>query len=598
MKRQEQKIENTWKLEDIYASQEAYDKDVALLKTQILEFTGYQGKIGDGPQALLEILKKREAMAEIMSRLIVYSNQHYHEDTGNAVYQKLVGEAQTLSVYFSQACAWMEPELLALAPEQLAQYFEKLPELEDYRRTITQVTRMRSHILDAATEQLLAKMEEVAEGPSNIFSMFNNADVRFADAVGADGKKHPLTIGSYISYVESSDRVLRKTAFENLYSVYAQYKNTVAALYQANAKQADFFAKQRGYADAREAELDANAIPVAVYDNLITAIHEKLPLMYRYVQLRSKMLGLSDLHLYDAYAPLVDMPKKTYSFEEAKEIVKRGLAPLGEDYIALLQEGFDNRWIDVYENEGKRTGAYSWGAYGTHPYVLLNYHGTLGDVFTLAHEMGHSLHTWHSNHTQPYRYASYRIFVAEVASTCNEALLIHDLLARTQDETEKKYLINYFLEQFRATMYRQTMFAEFERETHLAVSQGETLTAEGLYQTYLKLNQDYFGDGMTIDPEIGYEWERIPHFYTPFYVYQYATGFAAAIAISSKILAGEPGIVEKYKKFLSSGSSMDPIDLLKICGVDMSSPQPVLDALAVFEEYLQKMEQEIQKKEA
>ena len=291
------------------------------------------------------------------------------------------------------------------------------------------------------------------------------------------------------------------------------------------------------------------------------------------------------------------MPEKTYSFEEAKEIVKRGLAPLGEDYIALLQEGFDNRWIDVYENEGKRTGAYSWGAYGTHPYVLLNYHGRLGDVFTLAHEMGHSLHTWHSNHTQPYRYASYRIFVAEVASTCNEALLIHDLLGRTKDETEKKYLINYFLDQFKGTMYRQTMFAEFERTTHQAVSRGETLTAENLHETYLKLNQDYFGPAMTVDREIGYEWERIPHFYTPFYVYQYATGFAAAIAISSKILSGEPGIVEKYKKFLSSGSSMDPIDLLKICGVDMSSPQPVLDALGVFGEYLAKMEAEVSEEE-
>ena len=598
MKRQEQKIENTWKLEDIYASGEAYDKDVKALKEQIAEFSGYQGKISEGPEMLLEIMQKRDAMAEIMSRLIVYSNQRYHEDTGNAVYQKLAGEAQTLSVCFSQACAWVEPELLALDAQKLEQYFQELPELADYRRAVSQVTRMRRHILDAATEELLAKVEEVAEGPANIFSMFNNADVRFPDAIGEDQEKHPLTVGRYISYMEGKDRTLRKSAFQSLYSVYEQYKNTVSAMYQANAKQADFFAKQRHYGDAREAALDANAIPVAVYDNLITAIHEKLPLMHRYVELRKKMMGLSELHMYDVYAPLVEMPEKTYSFEEAKKIVKRGLAPLGEDYLALLQEGFDNRWIDVYENEGKRTGAYSWGAYGTHPYVLLNYHGTLGDVFTLAHEMGHSLHTWYSNHTQPYRYASYRIFVAEVASTCNEALLIHDLLGRTEDETEKKYLINYFLDQFKSTMYRQTMFAEFERETHGAVSRGETLTSEGLYETYLNLNRDYFGEAMIVDLEIGYEWERIPHFYTPFYVYQYATGFAAAIAISSKILAGEPGIVEKYKKFLSSGGSMDPIDLLKICGVDMSSPQPVKDALDVFGEYLSKMEAEVSKEEA
>ena len=307
------------------------------------------------------------------------------------------------------------------------------------------------------------------------------------------------------------------------------------------------------------------------------------------MELRTKLLGVETLHMYDNYVPMVDCPDQKYSFEEAKEIVLRGLAPLGADYQELLQKGFDGRWIDVYENEGKRTGAYSWGTYQSHPYVLLNYHGTLADVFTLAHEMGHSIHSWYSNHTQPYRYSGYRIFVAEVASTCNEALLIHDLLDRTEDETERRYLINYFLDQFKSTMFRQTMFAEFERDTHAAVQRGETLTSEALCSAYYELNRRYFGEAMEADEDIAFEWQRIPHFYTPFYVYQYATGFAAAIAISSKILSGEPGIVENYKRFLSGGSSMDPIDLLKLCGVDMSSPEPVERALDVFEEYLEKL---------
>ena len=356
-----------------------------------------------------------------------------------------------------------------------------------------------------------------------------------------------------------------------------------------NADREKMCIRDSHYDNAMQQALDASAIPVSVYENLIGTINRRLPAMYRYVELRKKLLGVETLHMYDNYVPMVDCPDQKYSFEEAKEIVLRGLAPLGADYQELLQKGFDGRWIDVYENEGKRTGAYSWGTYQSHPYVLLNYHGTLADVFTLAHEMGHSIHSWYSNHTQPYRYSGYRIFVAEVASTCNEALLIHDLLDRTEDAAERRYLINYFLDQFKSTMFRQTMFAEFERDTHAAVQCGETLTSEALCSAYYELNRRYFGEAMEADEDIAFEWQRIPHFYTPFYVYQYATGFAAAIAISSKILSGEPGIVENYKRFLSGGSSMDPIDLLKLCGVDMSSPEPVERALDVFEEYLEKL---------
>ena len=590
MKRYEQRLEDTWNMEDIYASQADYDADVRKLTEMAEQFKAYRGRLSEGADALLEVLKHYEAMRQTCERLNVYAGQRYHQDTGDAVYQKLSGEMQTLTSSVNQACAWLEPELLALPSEKLDAYFEENKELEGYRRQIEVITRAREHILDDKTEVLLSRMGEVAGAADHIYSMFNNADIRFPDAVDGAGAAHTLTIGRYISYLESQDRVLRKSAFESLYSVYRQYRNTVSAIYYANAKQADVMAKERKYEGAMEAALDANAIPVSVYKNLVKTINDRLPAMHRYVALRKKMLGVDELHMYDVYVPLVNRPEKEYSFEEAGQIVKRALAPLGEDYQALLQEGFDHRWIDRYENEGKRTGAYSWGPYGVHPYVLMNYHGSLSNVFTLAHEMGHSLHSWYSDHALPFRYAGYKIFVAEVASTCNEALMIHDLMDRTEDPEERSYLINYFLDKFRATMFRQAMFAEFEMNTHAAVQRGETLTADYLCKYYHELNQNYFGPDMVVDEDIAYEWERIPHFYTPFYVYQYSTGFAAAIAISSKILAGEPGIVEKYKKFLSSGCSMDPIDLLKLCDVDMSTPEPVCAALDVFEQYLDELE--------
>lgn len=390
--------------------------------------------------------------------------------------------------------------------------------------------------------------------------------------------------------MESRDRRVRKEAFTSLYATYKQNINTVAAMFDANARASAFFAKERHYESALEAALDDAEIPVEVYHKLIETVHENLNAMYDYVALRKKLLGVEELHMYDVYVPMVSGVEKKYTFEEAKALVLKGLAPLGEDYVKLLREGFANRWIDVYENEGKRTGAYSWGAYGVHPYVLLNFQGTLNHVFTLAHEMGHALHSHYSDLNQPYLYAGYKIFVAEVASTCNEALLIHYLLEKTEDKKEKAYLINYFLEQFKGTLFRQTMFAEFEMMTHDMVKEGKTLTADVLCETYRRLNEIYFGPDMVIDEEIAYEWARIPHFYTPFYVYQYATGFAAAIAISSRILKGEEGAVEDYKRFLSGGSSMSPIELLKLCKVDMTESRPVEEALNVFREYLKKLQ--------
>lgn len=589
MKRQEQRLEDTWNMQDLYATEELFCEDTALLEKIMEEFSGFEGTLSRSVEQAAAAMRLYENMNFTYEKLHVYANQKYHEDTANAKYQKMSGEMQILEARLGQSLAWFEPELLALPKELLNTYIES-DQMSDYRSFLSRIARKRAHVLDAQAEALMSRIGELGQAPANIYSMFNNADIRFPDVEDSEGKKHPLTHGMYISYMESKDRTLRKNAFEALHSSYRQFQNTLASIYYANAKQADFFAKEHHYENAMAAALDASAIPVSVYHNLIETMHRALPQMHRYVRLRKQYLDVPQLHMYDVYAPMVDRPEKTYSFGEAKEIVKRGLAPLGEDYLALLQEGFDNRWIDVYENDGKRTGAYSWGAYGTHPYVLLNYNDTLNNVFTLAHEMGHALHSWHSDHAQNYMNAGYRIFVAEVASTCNEALLIHDLMDRTQDVSEKKYLINYFVDQFKSTMFRQTMFAEFELITHGIVEKGGMLTAEQLCSIYLDLNKKYFGEDMISDPEIAYEWMRIPHFYTPFYVYQYATGFAAAIAISSKILAGESGIVEKYKKFLSGGCSQDPIDLLKICGVDMSAPEPVEAALEVFAEYLDKLE--------
>lgn len=593
MKRQEQCTENTWRLEDIYENEDLFSQDAERLDARMDEFAGLQGTLKDGSEALLKVMQLYEEMNQIFEKLYVYANQRNHEDTANAKYQKMSGEMNIVAARLSQVTAWLESEILELDEAVLRQEMELEPELKKYDWFLIQITRKKAHILDKEKEALMARVGELAQTPSNVFAMFNNADITFPEITDEKGEKRKLTVGTFISCMESKDRILRQHAFQALYGEYKQYINTLSAAYYGNAKQADFFAKERHYGNAMEEALDGSNIPVSVYQNLIETMKKRLPAMYRYVALRKKLLGYEELHMYDVYVPMVETPEKKYSFEEAKEIVKRALAPLGEDYQALLQKGFDNRWIDVYENEGKRTGAYSWGAYGTHPYVLLNYHGSLNDVFTLAHEMGHALHSWHSDYKQPYLYAGYKIFVAEVASTCNEALLISDLLKRTNDQTERRYLINYFLDQFKGTMYRQTMFAEFEMLTHDIVSQGGVLTAEQLCELYLTLNKRYFGEEMISDPEIAYEWARIPHFYTPFYVYQYATGFAAAIAISSKILKGEEGIVEKYKQFLSGGSSMDPIDLLKLCDVDMSTPQPVEEALDVFESYLSELEKSI-----
>lgn len=591
MKREEQKEENTWALEDLYINDDAWKSDGVRLQFAIDELKEYEGKL-DSAGGLLACLKAYADTNCLLEAYYVYANERYHQDTANFYYQGFAGEAEIKMNLLQAAVSYMVPQILAIPEEKLHEFYEEEPELLEYRIFIKNIRRQKEHTLDEKGEAMLAAANEVAKGASNIYSMFNNADVRFADITDEKGETVPLTQGRFVTFMENRDRRVRQEAFSSLYATYKQNINTVAAMFDANVRASAFFAKERHYDSALEAALDDAQIPVEVYHRLIETVHDNLDAMYDYVALRKKLLGVDELHMYDVYVPMVGGVEKKYTFEEAKALVLEGLAPLGEDYLKLLKEGFDNRWIDIYENEGKRTGAYSWGAYGVHPYVLLNFQGTLNHVFTLAHEMGHALHSHYSDMNQPYLYAGYKIFVAEVASTCNEALLIHYLLGKTGDERERAYLINYFLEQFKGTLFRQTMFAEFEMMAHDMVKEGKTLTADLLCDTYRKLNGIYFGPDMVIDEEIAYEWARIPHFYTPFYVYQYATGFAAAIAISSRILKGEEGAVEDYKRFLSGGSSMSPIELLKLCKVDMTESRSIEEALYVFREYLCLMQED------
>ena len=588
--REEIPAEVKWAIEDLYKNDDEWEADFTRLKEHLPELSAYEGRLGESAQTLLSMQRLCDKMNMLAEKVYVYANQRLHENTDNAVYQNLASRAQSLLVEMSERTSYIEPEIMGLPEGTIEKYLQENGELRVYGQYFENMIRQKAHVLPGEMEKLLASAGELAESPKDIFSMFNNADIRFPKITGEDDTDVEVTHGRFISLLQSKDQRVSKDAFEALYGVYEKFRNTLAATYRANVKQEVFFARARRYGSDLEAALDGSHIPVSVYDNLIHVVHEHLPLMHRYVKIRKKLLGLDELHMYDLYTPMTENSGEHFSFEDAKKTVLEGLAPMGEEYLSHLKDGFEHGWIDVYENQGKRSGAYSWGAYGTHPYVLLNYQGTLNDIFTLAHEMGHALHSWYSDETQPYIYAGYRIFVAEVASTCNEALLIHHLLKKAKDPKNKAYLINYFLEQFRTTLYRQTMFAEFEKITHGLQEAGEALTAERLCSIYYDLNKAYFGEDICIDRQIEMEWARIPHFYTPFYVYQYATGFSAAIALSGKILREGEAAVEQYKKFLKGGSSMYPLELLRLAGVDMEQKKPVEDALQVFSEYLDEME--------
>ena len=501
----------------------------------------------------------------------------------------MTGEFIGVAVALGAATSFETPEIMAIDDAALDSFYKECPDLERYRRYLTNLRRRKAHILSAAEEKLLASAGEMAQTPDKVYGMLADADLTFADAVDSEGKKHTLRQGTFVSLEESADRELRKSAYENLYDGFANFKNTAAGLLDAQNKQLKFFAEARKYDSAFEASLDATNVPTSVYLNLIEAVHKNMDKMHRYVRLRKKLLGVDELHFYDIYTPLVKDVDKKIPFAQAKQTVYDSLAPLGDDYRKVLQEGFDNRWIDVYPTEGKRSGAYSAGA-DVHPFVLLNYTGTLDSQFTLTHEMGHALHSYHSNKYQNPIDAGYVIFVAEVASTCNEALLMEYLLGKTTDKKERAYLINHFLDQFKGTIYRQTMFAEFELNIGKMAAEGKTLTADTLCQEYRRLNELYYGPEMVVDDRIAMEWARIPHFYYDYYVFQYATGYSAAIALSRRILNEGESAVKDYIRFLSGGCSKSPIDLLKDAGVDMTSPEPVEQALELFGTLLDEME--------
>ena len=587
--RSEIPVEDTWATEDMFASDTAWEEELASIEADKNYLADFAGKLQDNGRTLYDYLHRSEMTDVKASLLGNYCMRKSDEDTRNATYQAMTGKFMSVVVALGAALSFDTPEIMAIPDDVLDSFYTECPELERYRRYLTNLRRKKAHILSHAEEKLLAAAGELSQAPDTIYGMFADADIKFEDALDAEGNSHAVSQATFVPIQNGTDRVLRKNAYESLYDGFSNFKNTAAALLNAQNKQLKFFAEARNYSNAFEAALDHTNVPTAVYLNLIDAVHKHMDKMHRYVHLRKKMLGVDELHFYDVYTPLVADVDKKIPFAEAKQTVYDALAPLGEDYRKILKEGFENRWIDVYQNVGKRSGAYSAGA-AVHPYILLNYSGTLDSQFTLAHEMGHALHSYLSNKHQNPIDSNYVIFVAEVASTCNEALLMEYLLNNTTDKKERIYLINHFLEQFKGTLYRQTMFAEFELNIGKLVAQGQTLTADVLCAEYRRLNEEYFGPDMVVDDRIAVEWARIPHFYYNYYVFQYATGYSAAIALSRRILnEGEPA-VKDYLSFLSGGCSKSPIDLLKGAGVDMTEPAPVEAALNLFGQLLDEME--------
>ena len=581
--------EDTWALEDLYPSDESWEQALSALTARQAEAAAFAGKLGESGETLCAFLHLVEDVDGQSELLANYAMRKADQDTRNATYQAMVGKLMGVLTAVGAAFSFATPEIMAIPEETLEGFYKAAPGLERYRRYLNNERRRREHTLSAAEERLLAAAGEMANAPETVFGSFLNADMRYPDAVDSEGKPHALSQSTFVPLEESSDRALRKSAYENLYNTLGGMRNTAAGLLDAQNKQQKFFATARKYGSAREAAMDRTNVPVSVYDNLIEAVHRNMDKMHRYVRLRKKLLGVDELHFYDVYTPLLKDEPAKIPFAQAKQTVYDALYPLGDGYRAILKEGFENRWIDVYENRGKRGGAYSAGT-KVHPFVLLNYSGSLDSQFTLAHEMGHALHSYLSNKHQNQIDSDYVIFVAEVASTCNEALLMEYLLKKTTDKKERVFLINHFLDQFKGTIYRQTMFAEFEKFMGAAVDAGQTLTADMLCAEYARLCKLYYGEDMVVDDQIAMEWARIPHFYYNYYVFQYATGYSAAIALSRRILREGENAVKDYLGFLSGGCSKSPIDLLKGAGVDMTSPAPVNDALQLFGELLDEME--------
>lgn len=575
----------------MYASKTAWEADLKEVDAIVSDLAKLEGSVMASAEKLLAALELGARAEQKIDLAFNYAERLFDQDQKNTEHQAMSQKMYGVVTDYQSRTAFVVPEILAADKATLAQYFAENKELELYRGLVDEILRTKEHVLSAEMEKLVAMTGEMAQTPEQVYSIINNADLIYPEIEDENGEKVRLSHGNFVPFEESGDRRVRKDAFEAFYSIYKQFAGTIAGLYNGQVKQQIFYAKARNYASTLEAAVDANNVPAKVYRNLVETVNANMDKMHRYVKLRKKCLGVDELHMYDVYTPMIADAAKKVSYDEAKETVLKALAPLGEDYVATVKEGFENRWIDVYENEGKRSGAYSAGAFGTHPYVLLNYNDTLDNMFTLAHEMGHAMHSWYSNANQPYIYSQYKIFVAEVASTCNEILLMEYLLANTTDKKERAYLLNHYLDSFKGTVYRQTMFAEFELEANEMTRRGEGTTADALCALYKKLNEQYFGPEMVVDDEIALEWARIPHFYYDYYVYQYATGYAAAIALSRRILReGEPA-VRDYLGFLSGGCSADPITLLRGAGVDMASPKPVEDATALFDSLIGEMEE-------
>lgn len=579
-----------WNLEDIYKSDAQWEDDFKKVKELSGEISKLRGTLSQGARVLLDCLKLADDLMSLNDKLFVYAKMRRDENNSNATYQALTDRAMALSTEVYAASSYIVPEIIAIPETQLKDYLQKEKELAVYKSYIDELLRQKKHILSEKEEELLALSSEISHAAKDIFTMFNNADIRFPFIKDEDGEEVELTKGRYISFLESKDRRVREDAFHALYSSYNKNRNTLAAMLLSNIKKNKFYANVRKYGSALESSLDSDNISTDVYDSLIKTVNDNLHLMQRYLKLRKKALKLDELHMYDLYVPIVDQPKKNILYGDAVSMVEEGLKPLGDEYLGYLRKGLEGGWVDVFENQGKTSGAYSWGAYKTHPYVLLNYQGTINDVFTLAHEMGHALHSFYTNKTQPYIYSEYKIFVAEVASTLNESLLMHYLLQKTTDRQERAYLLNHHLEEFRGTIFRQVMFAEFEKTVHAKTEQGEALTTDSLCSIYRELNTRYFGSEIIVDEDIDIEWARIPHFYNSFYVYKYATGFSAAISLANQILTEGKPAVDRYINFLRSGGSDYPLELLKKAGVDLSTPKPVQDALKDFEKTLEELE--------
>ncbi|GIP15406.1 oligoendopeptidase F [Paenibacillus montaniterrae] len=588
-KREEMDPQYQWKLEDIFATEKAWDEEFEKAKSMLPQFQAYQGKLNNA-QDIFECFKLDDQLSMHLERLYVYANMRLHQNMANTKYQALAEKARKLNVEANEALSFINPEILALSNEKLDQLIAD-PQLAEYKHSLEEMKRSKAHILSQAEEAIMAQVGNISSASSNIFGMLNNADMKFPKVKNERGEEVELTHGTYIQFLESKNRDVRREAFGAMYRTYSSLKNTLGATFSANINKNLFMTKVRKYNSALEMYLYGDNVPTSVYNNLIETIHEHLPLMYRYMELRKKLLGIEELHMYDLFAPLVEEFDMNISYDKAQDIIAESLKPLGNDYLSVLQQGFKDGWIDVYENEGKRSGAYSWGAYGTHPYVLLNHKDNLNSMFTLTHEMGHALHSYYSDEAQTYRNAQYPIFLAEVASTLNEALLMDHLLKNSTDPKEKLYLLTYYADQFRTTVFRQTMFAEFEKIVHERSEQGESLTPEEYSAIYYDLNKLYYGDGVVVDEDIAMEWARIPHFYTSFYVYKYATGFSAATSFSKQILEEGAPAVERYLGFLKSGGSDYPIEILKRAGVDMSSPEPIEQAMSVFKELIEQMEE-------